>query len=323
MHLSLPLQAAHAALALSSLLAVLTLPILSLLAPAAARGTLGFALGTKNADGSCKTTADYQADFDAIYAASGSTLVRGYSASDCDAAARILPAAASKGFKAVLGVWPDVPSSLAADTAALQAHAWRYPDQLYAVTVGSEALYRGNFTGEELLEKINGVKAVLPPGVRVGTADSWNKWADGTGDAVVRGGVDIIMVNAFAYWQAQEIGNATKTYFHDIARAFERIQDISGSFDRPELWNGETGWPKDGGSDFGAALASTVNAHTYFQTAVCGMLAWNVDVFYFEAFDEPWKPRSEGDNGVSADETHWGAMTAGREVSYAVRCVAP
>lgn len=167
------------------------------------------------------------------------------------------------------------------------------------------------------------------------------------------------MVNAFTYWQAQEIGNATKTYFHDIARAFERIQDISGSFDTPELWNGETGWPKDGkllspprpssfqsllipnsplnrpspphpltppptgGSDFGAARASTANAATYFQAAVCGMLAWGVDVFYFEAFDEPWKPRSEGDNGVSADETHWGAMTAGREVSYAVRCVAP
>lgn len=105
MHLSLPLQAAHAALVLSPLLAVLILPILSLTAPAAARGTLGFALGTKNADGSCKTTADYQADFDSIYAASGSTLVRGYSASDCDAAARILPAAASKGFRVVLGVW--------------------------------------------------------------------------------------------------------------------------------------------------------------------------------------------------------------------------
>lgn len=70
-----------------------------------AAGTLGFALGTKNPDGSCKYTADYEADFDAISAASGSKLVRGYSADDCNCAQQILPAAQNKGFQVVLGVW--------------------------------------------------------------------------------------------------------------------------------------------------------------------------------------------------------------------------
>lgn len=63
------------------------------------RGTLGFALGTKNADGSCKVQRDYEDDFDAIEQETGATLVRGYSASDCDCAQNILPAAKSKGFK--------------------------------------------------------------------------------------------------------------------------------------------------------------------------------------------------------------------------------
>ncbi len=70
-----------------------------------AAGTLGFALGTKKADGTCKYTADYEADFDAIFAASGSKVVRGYSADDCNAAQQILPAAKSKGFQCILGVW--------------------------------------------------------------------------------------------------------------------------------------------------------------------------------------------------------------------------
>lgn len=70
-----------------------------------AAGTLGFALGDKNPDGSCKATADYEADFDAISSASGSKLVRGYSASDCNSAQQILPAAQSKGFQVILGVW--------------------------------------------------------------------------------------------------------------------------------------------------------------------------------------------------------------------------
>lgn len=50
------------------------------------------------------------------------------------------------------------------------------------------------------------------------------------------------------------------------------------------------------------------------------MLSWGVDVFYFEAFDEPWKPKSIGDNGEAADETHWGMYTADRKPKFKVEC---
>lgn len=86
---------------LSTLLPAAALAI----APAAASGTLGFSLGTKLADGSCKYQADYEKDFDAISKATGSKLVRGYSASDCNCAKEILPAAKAKGFQVVLAVW--------------------------------------------------------------------------------------------------------------------------------------------------------------------------------------------------------------------------
>ena len=107
-----------------------------------AGGTLGFALGTKKPDGTCKYTADYETDFDAILSASGSRLVRGYAASDCN-------------------------------------------------SVGSETLYRGTFTGAQLLQKINQVKAMFPT-IKVGTADSWNKYADGTANAIIQGGVELL-----------------------------------------------------------------------------------------------------------------------------------
>ena len=156
-----------------------------------AGGTLGFALGTKKPDGSCKYTADYEADFDAILSASGSRLVRGYAASDCNAAQQILPAARAKGFQVILGVWPDVSSSFNADTAALQAYVPSYIAQVYAITVGSETLYRGTFTGAQLLQKIRQVQAMFPT-IKVGTADSWNKYADGTANAVIQGGVELL-----------------------------------------------------------------------------------------------------------------------------------
>jgi glucan 1,3-beta-glucosidase len=50
------------------------------------------------------------------------------------------------------------------------------------------------------------------------------------------------------------------------------------------------------------------------------MIGWGYNVFYFEAFDEPWKPKSIGENGLAADETHWGAMTADRQSKYSLKC---
>ncbi|KAI6832167.1 hypothetical protein KC342_g7453, partial [Hortaea werneckii] len=57
--------------------AITTLASLALAAtPALAlnKGTLGFALGTKLPDGSCKYTNDYEKDFDAIKSNTGSTI---------------------------------------------------------------------------------------------------------------------------------------------------------------------------------------------------------------------------------------------------------
>ena len=49
--------------------------------------------------------------------------------------------------------------------------------------------------------------------------------------------------NAFSYWQAQDISNATATYFDDIQQAIGHVQELSGSLDAVHFVNGETGWP--------------------------------------------------------------------------------
>jgi glucan 1,3-beta-glucosidase len=86
---------------------------------------------------------------------------------------------------------PDTEESFANDKAALQASVPGNEDTIYAITVGSESLYRGNFTGEELLGKINEVQEMFPETL-IGTADSWNKYADGTADPVIKGGVKLL-----------------------------------------------------------------------------------------------------------------------------------
>ena len=75
-----------------------------------------------------------------------------------------------------------------------------------------------------------------------------------------------------------------------------------------------------GGSNYGAAIAGTQNEKTFYQEAVCTAIKWDFNVFYFEAFDEPWKPASIGDNGAAADETHWGASTPQRVAKFSLTC---
>jgi glucan 1,3-beta-glucosidase len=79
--------------------------LVAFVAGASAAGRLGFALGVKHSDGSCKITGDYEADLDAIQSNAGSTTVRIFDASECDVVAQILPAVKSKNFGVVLGVW--------------------------------------------------------------------------------------------------------------------------------------------------------------------------------------------------------------------------
>ena len=77
------------------------------------------------------------------------------------------------------------------DTAAIQSSLAGNEAALYGITVGSEALYRKDLNGQQLLDLINGVKGKFP-NTKVGTADSWNKYADGTANPLITGGVDLL-----------------------------------------------------------------------------------------------------------------------------------
>lgn len=93
---------------------------------------------------------------------------------------------------------PDTQESFDVDVSALKKAVPGNEDAIEAITVGSEALYRDTFTGPELLKRIQKVEKMFPK-VRVGTADSWNKFADGTADALIEGGVKYLY--AYLCWK--------------------------------------------------------------------------------------------------------------------------
>lgn len=84
---------------------------------------------------------------------------------------------------------PDVEESLKSGSEALEAVSASYGDRLgdlvYAVTVGSEALYRKSLTAEQLNSAIDGVKKIVP-NMKVGTADSYTSYTEGSMDPVIK-----------------------------------------------------------------------------------------------------------------------------------------
>lgn len=140
-------------------------------------------------------------------------------------------------------------ASFQKDFAALKKAVPGNEDVIEAITVGSETLYRGDLTGPQLHNYISAVAKEFPK-VTVGTADSWNKFADGTADDLFTTNTDAnpmvtyVLANAFAYWQGTAADKAYQTYFDDMAGAMSHIQKVAGeNSNKIRVINGETGWP--------------------------------------------------------------------------------
>ena len=90
---------------------------------------------------------------------------------------------------------PDTDTSYDEDYTALQSALSDSSNvaATYAITVGSEGLYRGSYTADQLVAKIQNMSSAFP-NIKIGTADSWNKFQDGTADPVIKAGVKLLYV---------------------------------------------------------------------------------------------------------------------------------
>ena len=83
---------------------------------------------------------------------------------------------------------PDTDEAFQQDFDALKKYVPGNEGVVEAITVGSESLYRGDLSADKLLKRIKQVQNEFPK-MTVGTVDSWNKFADGTADPLIQGGV--------------------------------------------------------------------------------------------------------------------------------------
>ena len=211
--------------------------------------------------------------------------------------------------------WLDEPipeSELATNALANVAEVQRgidlakqYDDIVVAVNVGTEALVSWNdhmVPLENVIAYVKQVKAAIEQPVTV--ADNYEWWiADG---APLAAEVDFLGVHTYPAWEEKTIDEA-------LAYTIENMERVQAALPDKPMAILEAGWATVA-IEFGDR-ASEENQLRYYREISEWATETNTTVFFFEAFDEPWK----GDPAVPLGaEKHWGIFNVDRSPKLVV-----
>lgn len=116
--------------------------------------------------------------------------------------------------------------------------------------------------------------------------------------------VDFISIHTYPVWLGAQVDQA----IHESVNDYYHIQNL---YKGKQVVITEAGWPTtSSGNQILPHNANKNNQEKYIEK----MQQWSEDsgvlIFFFEAFDEPWK----GSNNPNEPEKHWGIYTVDREL---------
>ena len=177
--------------------------------------------------------------------------------------------------------------------------AQRFEDIVVAINVGNEALVHWNdhmVPVENVIRYVRRAKAAITQPVTVAENYAW--WiSDG---AELAAEVDFLGVHTYPAWEQKDIDEA-------MAFTIENIDGVRRALPDKPMVILEAGWATTA-VEFGDR-ANEANQERYYVELERWARSNNVTVFFFEAFDEPWK----GDPDVPLGaEKHWGLFYVDR-----------
>ncbi|MDJ0700655.1 MAG: hypothetical protein QNJ07_12435 [Woeseiaceae bacterium] len=181
-----------------------------------------------------------------------------------------------------------------------------YGDIVVAVNVGNEALVEWNdhmVPLEDVIDYVRQVKAAIEQPVTV--ADNYEWWIkDG---APLAAEVDFLGIHTYPAWEEKTIDEA-------LAYTIENLDGVAAALPGKPMAILEAGWATTA-SEFGDR-ASEENQVRYYKELDDWATQAGMTVFFFEAFDEPWKGNPDNPNGA---EKHWGLFFVDRTPKQVMR----
>ena len=192
------------------------------------------------------------------------------------------------GVDAAIGAWidQDAPSNQAELQALIAAAV---AGEVEIAVVGNEVLHRHDLPVGELVALIEEFRAAVP-GVPVTTAEVYSHWIE---NPELVEACDVLFIHCYPFWEGVAIDQAVAS----LNAQFELVATVAQG---KNIAVAETGWPSAGGV-VGSAVPNLANANRYFVETQSWAQSLGVPVFYFSAFDEPFK--TEEPQGVGP---HWG-----------------
>ena len=213
--------------------------------------------------------------------------------------AEVVRMARELGFRTMVGAW--LGGDATRDREELEALVDLARDsQVDLAMLGNEALLRGELDEQQLLDTVASFRK-RAPGVMVGVVDAYSALA---GRQRLLQAVDVVGVNCYPFWEGCPVEQAQQ-------RLHEMVEQTRAQLAGKPLVVTESGWPS-AGSPHGMAHPSPDAALRYAVDTLRWAAAQQVDLFYFEAFDESWKSAQEGDVGA-----HWGLWDSREQFKHA------
>jgi exo-beta-1,3-glucanase (GH17 family) len=156
---------------------------------------------------------------------------------------------------------------------------------------------------DRVIAYVREVKAAIDQPVTV--ADNYAWWIkDG---APLAAEVDFVGVHTYPVWEEKSIDDG-------LAYTIENINGVRAALPGSRIAILEAGWATTA-SEFGQR-ASEENQKRYYGEMLDWATEANVTVFFFEAFDEPWKGNPDDPRGA---EKHWGLFFVDRRPKAVMR----
>lgn len=183
-----------------------------------------------------------------------------------------------------------------------------FSDIVVAVNVGNEALVEWNdhmVSLENVIAYVRSVKSGIDQPVTV--ADNYEWWIED--GAPLAAEVDFLGIHTYPAWEDKTIDEALDYTIDNMLR-------VRAALPGKPMAILEAGWASEA-IEFGEQ-ASEDNQARYFRELEDWAAAANVTVFFFEAFDEPWK----GDPAkLQGAEKHWGLFYVNRSPKKAMQAL--
>ena len=210
----------------------------------------------------------------------------------------VVPLARKYGMSVTAGAWIDTREDNNEKEIDALIQTVRSNRHVERVIVGNESILRGDVNPRDLIKYLKEVRGKVR--VPVSTAEPWHIWLKYP--ELVRN-VDFITIHLLPYWEGQTVEYA-------VGHVLSRYDELQTKYPRKRIVIGEVGWPSQGDRREGA-YASPENQAAFIRAFLEQAAQRDLDYYFMEAFDQPWKQEHEGRAGA-----YWGLFHADRVLKF-------